>query len=321
MLRLNIRQLCSRCLQARSFSATRPLHAKDEPKSVKQSSASAGASTTNTPKETIDDVLRQTSKPIGQAQNEREPVALRLFMNEVDEEMLAFPEVVDKPDLDKIVEANKAKISFYQGQQSIVDKNAPIISELKKLDAFRFNVQKEYGGLGYSATELALASEPEGHNVSVALALSAHREVCSVIAEFGSNRQKEKYLPLLASGELIGTTCIFETEKDLDNIGLATKAELDGDTNDYVINGSKAYVVNSINSNLFLVFSQTRTSDLLGDMNDSLSAFLVDANTPGVLIAKRDETIGSQNLYQSTVTFNNVRVKSGKQSKILCRMA
>lgn len=312
MLRLNIRQLCGRCIQARTFSVARPLHAKNEQKSVEQSSASAGASTTNTPKETIDDVLRQSSKPIGQVHKDRPPVALRLFMNEVDEEMLAFPEVVDKLNLDKIVEANKSKISFYQGQQSIVDKNTSVIGELKKLSAFKHNVQKEYGGFGYSATESALASEPEGHNVSIALALSAHREVCSTLAEFGSNRQKEKYLPLLASGELIGTTCIHETQKDLDNIGLTTKAELDGDADEYILNGSKAYVVNSINSQLFLVFSQTRTSDMRGDMNDSLSAFLVDANAPGVLISKRDETIGSQNLYQSTVTFNNVRVKSGK---------
>lgn len=233
-------------------------------------------------------------------------------MNEVDEEMLVFPELLDKAMLDKINEENTLKAPFFSQHLSIVDNNTTVFRNLKKFDAFKHNIQREYGGLDYSVTESALASEPEGHNVSVALALSAHRNVCSAIGGLGSIHQKEKYLPLLASGELIGTSCIYEPQLETDNVRFITKADFDEDADEYILNGDKAYVVNSVNSQLFLVFARTRSPDMLGDMNDSMSAFLVEASTPGVTISKRDETIGSHHLYQSTVTFSNARVKSGK---------
>lgn len=313
---MNIRRLCGRCVQTRTFSLARSFCANNEHvEKLSEQFQSAGASSTkgtHLEKENIENVQGRTSESVETIQDIRASVAERLIMNEVDEEMLVFPEVVEKSQLDKINAANTSNTSFFRQHLSIVDKNRSVFDNLKQMDAFKHNIQSEYGGLAYSATESTLASEPEGHNVSIALALSAHRNVCSAIGEFGSIWQKEKYLPRLASGELIGTSCINEKQSDESNYAWNTKAELDDDADEYIINGSKVYVLNSINSQLFLVFAQTRTSDMLGDMNDSLSAFLVEANAPGVTIGQRDETIGSQNLYQSTVTFNNVRVKSGK---------
>lgn len=315
MLRINIRQLWGKCVQARNLSFARPLCAKNEHvESSSKQFESAGAPTTQetkSGKETIEDVLRQSSKSIGIVEGGHQSVAQRLFMNEVDEDLLKFPEVVDKSVLDEINTSNTSKIEFFNQHLSIVNKNKAAFDELKKFDIFKHNIPKEYGGHAYSATELALATEPECQNVSVALALGAHRNVCSAITEFGSTQQKEKYLPLLGSGELIGTTCMYEKHIDVGQTELETKAEYSDATDEYIFNGSKMFVINSINSQLFLVYAQTRTNDMLGEMNDSTSAFLVDANTPGITIDKRDETIGSQYVYQSTVHFDNVRVKSG----------
>lgn len=276
---------------------------------------SAGASNANDPKQlskqTVDDVLRQSSKIVGKVQGERTSVAGRLFMNEVDEELLAFPEVADKSTLDKINATNASKSSFFNQPLSIVNGDNTVFDELKNFDTFKYSIQSEYGGLGYSMSETILASEPEGQNVSVALALSAHRKVCSAIGAFGTVRQKEKYLPLLASGDLIGTACIYEERSNKEKSMFESTAEFDEDTDEYIINGTKAFVVNSINAKLFLVFAQTRTPDELGDIGDTVTAFLVDANTPGVTIGKKDETIGCDSVYQSTVSFKNVRVKSG----------
>lgn len=111
----------------------------------------------------------------------------------------------------------------------------------------------------------------------------------------------------------MATSCV--EERDLfkaSQSGSMATASLDDDTGDYILNGTKNYVVNSINSQLFLVYAQTRTKDVLGDANDSITAFLVEADAPGVSIEQRDETIGSQQLYQSSVKFTNVRVKPGK---------
>lgn len=316
MFRINIRHLCGRCIQMRNFSLAHPLCAKSV--SVERPSEQlhgTGASSTKGAKsEVIDDVRWPSDKPIETDQVVRGSIAQRLYMNDVDIELLAFPEVVEKVNLDAIKNANKTKTPYFRQPLSIVDKNSAVFNNLSKMDIFKHNIQTEYGGLGYTTTELALASEPEGNNVSVAMALNAHRNVCSAISEFGSIRQKEKYLPLLASGELMGTVGMYERQADADNASFSTKAELHGDV-EFVLNGSKAYVMNSVNAQLMLVFAQTRTPDMLGDMNDSISAFLVETNLPGVTICKRDETIGSQDVYQSTVEFKNVRVKAGKLIK------
>lgn len=309
---MSIRQLCGRTVQLRTFSVKHSLGAKSQHEEKLNGSGASSPKSTQSSKEAVDDIVRRSSKPVETAQNVRPSVAQRLFMNEVDEECLIFPEIAEKENLDKIYEANASKAPFFHQHLSIVDKNTAVFKHLKEFDAFKHNIQSEYGGLAYSLTESALASEPEGHNVSVALALSAHRNVCSAISAFGSIHQKEKYLPLLASGEMIGTICVSENQTDDQFVQFVTKAELIEDADVYILNGYKAFVVNSVNSQLYLVFAQTRTADMLGDMNDSISAFLVEANAPGVTVSQRDETIGCQHVYQSTVTFDNVRVKSGK---------
>lgn len=81
--------------------------------------------------------------------------------------------------------------------------------------------------------------------------------------------------------------------------------------------GTKTFVLNSAKSNLFLVLAQTRTSDRLGDLNDSMTVFLVDSSSPGVSVHRKDETIGHRTVYQSTVSFDDVRLTEGKRKSSL----
>lgn len=76
--------------------------------------------------------------------------------------------------------------------------------------------------------------------------------------------------------------------------------------------GKKSFVANAADANLFLVTARTEISDRKGDMKDTLTVFIVDSKLPGVKVHKKDKTIGHPNLYQSSVSFDDVKLSKGK---------
>ena len=124
-----------------------------------------------------------------------------------------------------------------------------------------------------------------------------------IILSNGTDDQKENYLPRLASGEIIGSFALTEPNVGSDSANVQTKAEKDGDS--YILNGTKRWITNANIANLFTVFARTDQSQ---KGSSGVSAFLVDANTPGISLSSKYKKMGQQGAHVCDVIFDNCRV-------------
>jgi len=182
---------------------------------------------------------------------------------------------------------------------------AELVDEMRELGLFGLTIPQEYGGMGLACQE----------EVQVAMALGrtspAFRSVIGTNLGIGSQglvidgtpEQKDKYLPGLASGALIGSFALTEPEAGSDAAALRTTARRDGDH--YVINGTKRYITNATRANLFTLMART-DPDSKGA--GGISAFVVEADTPGITIGKPDKKMGQQGAHTADVIFEDCRV-------------
>lgn len=180
-----------------------------------------------------------------------------------------------------------------------------IIDEMRDLGLFGLSIPEDYGGLALNMQE----------EIEVALAIGqaapAFRSIfgtnvgigSQAIVIDGTDEQKETYLPKLASGEIIGSFCLTEPGSGSDAGSLATSALRDGD--DYILNGTKRYITNAPLAGLFTVMART---DMSNKTARGVSAFLVEAGTPGLSIGKPEKKMGQQGAPVADVIFDNCRV-------------
>jgi acyl-CoA dehydrogenase len=180
-----------------------------------------------------------------------------------------------------------------------------VVHGLRELGLFGMTVPEEYGGLGLSMfEESSLIFE-------ICYAQPAFRSYFGTtngvgtlgIINYGTEDQKRRYLPMLASGEMMASFALTEPDSGSDAASLSTKATLEGDS--YVINGTKRYITNAIHAGVFTVFARTRPKDAGAG---GISAFLVDRGTPGLTVAKPYRKMGFAGSHESDVIFENVRV-------------
>jgi acyl-CoA dehydrogenase len=124
-----------------------------------------------------------------------------------------------------------------------------------------------------------------------------------VIAKFGTEEQKQKYLPRMAEGALIGSFALTEAEAGSDPAGLRTVARRDGDG--WVINGSKRYITNAPLADLFVVFARSNGEERGGR---GISSFVVETGTPGLSVGPHDKKMGQSGAWTAEVFFDDVRV-------------
>lgn len=182
---------------------------------------------------------------------------------------------------------------------------ANLASEMKELGLFGISIPGEYGGLG-----LCLADEVE-IAMTVGQAAPAFRSMfgtnvgigSQAICFDGTEAQKAKYLPKLASGEIIGSFCLTEAESGSDAASLKASARLDG--NHYILNGTKRFITNAPVAGLFTVMARTDpdTTDARG-----VSAFLVEVGTPGLSIGLPEKKMGQSAAPVADVVFEDCRV-------------
>ncbi|MEZ4743958.1 MAG: acyl-CoA dehydrogenase family protein [Bdellovibrionota bacterium] len=180
-----------------------------------------------------------------------------------------------------------------------------IIQEMREMGLFGLSLPEKYGG-----SELTQEEE-----VLVAIELSkcspAFRSVIGTNNGIGSqalvldgtDAQREKYLPKLAAGEIIGAFCLTEPSSGSDAASLKTTATLDGDH--YILNGSKRFVTNGPEADIFTVFARTSVEERKAD---GISAFIIEANTPGLSRSKSDKKMGQRGAHTCDVIFDNCRV-------------
>lgn len=180
-----------------------------------------------------------------------------------------------------------------------------LIAEMRQMGLFGLTIPTEYGGLGLTMAEEVLVCFELGQTspafrsvVGTNNGIGAHGIVID-----GTEAQKRHYLPRLASGELIGSFALTEPEAGSDAAALKTSATRDGEH--YVLNGTKRYITNSPHAGVFTVMARTGPKEIGAA---GISAFLVDAGTPGLSIGKRDRKMGQRGAHTADVIFDDCRV-------------
>ena len=180
-----------------------------------------------------------------------------------------------------------------------------LVQEMRELGLFGLSIPQEYGGLGLTVEEEVHVIIELGHTSP------AFRSVFGTNTGIGSqgividgtDEQKNKYLPKLASGELIGSFALTEPDSGSDAASLRTMARMDG--NEYVLNGTKRYITNAPHAGLFTVMART-DPEIKGSRG--ISAFLVEAGSAGLTLGTPDKKMGQHGAHVCDVIFEDCRV-------------
>lgn len=165
-------------------------------------------------------------------------------------------------------------------------------------------VPEEYGGAGMNYQEyISVIVEISKVCGSIGLSVAAHNSLCTGhILQFGTEEQKKKWLPKLATGQWIGAWGLTETGTGSDAGGMSTVAEKDGDY--YVLNGSKNFITHAISGEIAVVIART------GEKGDSrgMTAFVIEKGTPGFSGGKKEDKLGMRASETAGLFFDNCRV-------------
>ena len=182
-----------------------------------------------------------------------------------------------------------------------------IVGEMRALGLFGLSLPEAYGGLGLTMEEEVLVAFELAHTSPAFRSLiGTNNGIGSQgIVLDGTEAQKERWLPRLASGELVGAFALTEPGSGSDAASLATTAVRDGDG--YVLNGTKRFITNAPEAGLFTVMARTDPS-LPGA--GGISAFAVERGTPGLTIGRPDVKMGQRGAHTADVIFEDCRVPS-----------
>jgi acyl-CoA dehydrogenase len=184
-----------------------------------------------------------------------------------------------------------------------------IVDDMKQMGLFGLTVPEAYGGLGLTMEE----------EVEVMLAMGqtspCFRSLFGTTVGIGSqgilfdgtDEQKARYLPKLATGELVASFALTEPDAGSDAASLRTTAIRDGDH--YVVNGTKRFITNAPTADIFTLMARTDPADKGAG---GVSAFIVEANTPGLSIGQVDKKMGQRGAHTADVIFEDCRVPVGQ---------
>ncbi|MFO7887420.1 MAG: acyl-CoA dehydrogenase [Eubacteriales bacterium] len=192
---------------------------------------------------------------------------------------------------------------------------AETVEKMKNNGMLGIPFPKKYGGQGGDILAyIMLVEELSKACGTTGVVLSAHTSLCcGPIYEFGTEDQKQKYLVPLAKGEKLGAFGLTEANAGTDAAGQQTKAVLDGDH--YILNGSKIFITNAANADVFIVMAMTDKSK----GTRGISAFIVEKEYEGFTIGKKELKMGIKGSATCELIFENVKVPKenilGKEGK------
>ncbi len=180
-----------------------------------------------------------------------------------------------------------------------------ILQEMKELGLFGLSIPEEYGGLGLTMEEEALVAFEIGHTSPAFRSIFGTNNGIGAqgILIDGTEEQKQKYVPKLATGELISSFCLTEPDSGSDAASLKTRAVRDGDY--YVLNGTKRFITNGPEAGLYTVMART-DPDSKGA--SGITAFIVEGDTPGLIRGKPDQKMGQKGAHTCDIIFEDCRV-------------
>ncbi|HED65055.1 MAG TPA: acyl-CoA dehydrogenase [Planctomycetes bacterium] len=190
----------------------------------------------------------------------------------------------------------------FDAQESI---DPDVFEKMGELGLFGLTIPEEYGGAGMGNLALSIVlMEINRCCASTGVTLSVHNSLLgSPIKRFGTEEQKAKWLPKLATGELIGAYCLTEPNAGSDAAAIRTTAVRDGD--DWILDGTKIFVTNGGFAGLFVVYARTNPD---ASNAKGISAFLVPKGTPGLTVGKKEKKLGIRGSSTTEILFDKVRV-------------
>ncbi|ARB45377.1 acyl-CoA dehydrogenase family protein [Alloalcanivorax xenomutans] len=193
-------------------------------------------------------------------------------------------------------------------EQSVAENDAipeDIVQEMKEMGLFGLSIPEEYGGLGLTMEEEALVAFEIGRTSPAFRSLFGTNNGIGAqgILIDGTEEQKRKYVPKLATGEVISSFCLTEPDAGSDAASLKTRAVRDGDH--YILNGTKRFITNGPKANLYTVMART---DPDNKGAGGITAFIVEGDTPGLIRGKPDVKMGQKGAHTCDITFEDCRV-------------
>lgn len=186
-----------------------------------------------------------------------------------------------------------------------------IVEQMKELGLFGLTVPEKYGGIGESLTTYALTVVELARGwMSLSGVLNTHFMGCYLINKFGTDHQRQTFLPKMASGEWRAALAMSEPEAGSDVQAIRTKAVKDGD--DYIVNGSKMWLTNGLRSSLVMTLVKTDPSS--DPPHQGISMLIVTkeggnpAPAPGLDVGKNIEKMGYKGVETTEMTFNDYRL-------------
>jgi butyryl-CoA dehydrogenase len=179
-----------------------------------------------------------------------------------------------------------------------------LIPQMAELGLFGIMIPQEYGGAGLDTVSAAIIVEEIARvDAAVALIVASHNSLCAAhILNFGSEMQKQRYLPSLARGEKLGAWALTEPGSGSDAAGLRTRATLDGEH--WVLAGEKQFTTQGSTAGVYVIMASTDPSQ----GKKGISAFIVERGTAGLRVGKVENKLGVRASDTAAVQLEAVRV-------------
>ncbi|MDY0956266.1 acyl-CoA dehydrogenase family protein [Stenotrophomonas rhizophila] len=237
-------------------------------------------------------------------------IVKQLFLGRIlDESLFPFPRIRerDREVLGPITEAVDdflhSKAKDLKQYDRLAEQPEDFIQALREMGLFSLIIPEAHGGLELSNGAYArVLAQTSSHDSSVSLTIGAHSSIgMKGLLLYGSDEQKQRYLPRLASGELIAAFCLTEAGAGSDAGSIRTKA-VGNEDGSWTLDGEKIWITNGGIAGFYTVFARTDTAE------GKITAFLVEAEWPGVSHGPHEDKMGIRASSTTTVAFNGVRV-------------
>src|SRR5271168_1391907 len=176
-----------------------------------------------------------------------------------------------------------------------------LLQQAAELGFTAVDIPEEYGGLGLDKTTSALVADYISVNASFSTSFGAHTGIGTLpLVWYGTQTQKERYLPRLASGELVAAYALSEASSGSDAMNVRTRATLSPDGTQYILNGEKMWITNGGFADLYTVFAKID--------GEKFSAFLVERETPGFSVGNEEHKLGIRGSSTCPLIFSDCRI-------------
>lgn len=239
-----------------------------------------------------------------------ESPAKALFLGRIVQQPLSpFPTIrgEERETLQMVLESinrfMESKSTLYRGFDEEGHQSDEYVEELKSLGLFSLIIPAEFDGLGLSNSAYSrVLQQTSRYDASTSLTIGAHSSIgLKALLLFGTEEQKQKYLPRLATGELIAAFCLTESGAGSDAASIKTHATKNADGS-WSLTGEKIWITNGGTAGFFTVFARTESD------GGKITAFIVEREFPGVSSGPKEDKMGIRGSCTTTVRFDNVQV-------------